>query len=362
MKKIYTFTILVLSSTVMFGQVLFNEVCYDPSNNSLDGDTNGDGVYDQSQDEFIEIYNNSNTNFDISNYAIFDDTSATVAEFIFPAGTLIPPRGVVVVFGGGTPVGNFGGAIVLTDTNGLSLNNSGEVIALKDANGATVLTFDSDALSNNPNESYTLFPDVTGSFIQHADSTSILFSPGTKVDGTPFDTNIVVTDLTVQGMNGVDSITTLAGTLQMMAMVMPISAADTSVTWSIGTGSSLATISASGLLTALANGDVTVIATSNDTLGTSDSTVISITNQSTGLNERIADFEFSVFPNPTADNLSIKIKEKATKIDIYGLNGQLVRSIQPQVNSINVADLEPGTYLIRVSVGTKFSTSRFIKK
>jgi hypothetical protein len=346
----------------MFGQILFNEVCYDPSNNNLDGDTNGDGVYDQGEDEFIEIYNNSNTNFDISNYELFDDTAATVAEYIFPAGTLIPPRGVLVLFGGGTPVGNFGGAIVLVDTNGISLNNSGEVIALKDANGVTVLTFDSDALSNNPNESYTLYPDVTGILTQHGDSTAILFSPGTRVDGTPFDTNIVVTSLMVQGMAGVDSINTLAGTLQMMATALPTSAADTTVTWSLSTGSTFATISATGLLTAVADGDVTVIATSNDTLGTSDSTVISITNQSTGINEFANDFEFSIYPNPATDQLNINLKERATQIDVYTLSGQLVKSVQPKTNTINIQEVESGIYLVRVMVGSKVSTSRLIKK
>lgn len=362
MKKIYTLSLLILSSSMMFGQVLFNEVCYDPSNSGLDGDTNGDGVYDQGEDEFVEIYNNSNTNFDISNYSIWDDTAATAAEYIFPTGTLIPPRGVVVVFGGGTPTGNFGGAIILTDTNGMSFNNSGEVITLRDTSGNIVLTFDSDALSNNPNESYTRFPDVTGAFVQHNDSTAVLFSPGTKVDGTSFDTNIVVTSITVQGMGGVDSINTIAGTLHMMAMVMPTFAADTSVTWSLSSGSSLATINSSGLLTAVANGVVTVVATSNDILGTSDSMMVVITNQSTSIQERTNELEFTIFPNPARDQVTINIAERITQIDVYTLSGQLVKSVQPQTNTINVQELETGAYLMRVMVGNKMSTSRLVKQ
>jgi hypothetical protein len=76
-----------------------------------------------------------------------------------------------------------------TGTAGLSLNNSGEVIAIKDASGNVILTFDSDALSNNPDESYTRNPDISGSFEQHATNTSLLFSPGTKIDGSAFNTN-----------------------------------------------------------------------------------------------------------------------------------------------------------------------------
>ena len=42
-------------------------------------------------------------------------------------------------------------------------------------------------LSNNPNESYTRFPDLTGDFEQHATAfAGVLFSPGTRIDGSTF--------------------------------------------------------------------------------------------------------------------------------------------------------------------------------
>ena len=43
---------------------------------------------------------------------------------------------------------------------------------------------------NNPNESYTRNPDLIGEFEQHSgieSSGGRLFSPGTKLDGTPFN-------------------------------------------------------------------------------------------------------------------------------------------------------------------------------
>jgi len=182
------------------GTLIINEVLYDPSNSGLDGDANGDGVYVQDDDSFIEIYNSDSTNsFDISGYEIWDDTtSAGTLQYTFPSGTIIPSKEVVVVFGGDTNVGSFGTAVVLNANTGLNFNNSGEVIGVKDNNGTWALIFDSDALSNNPNESYTRNPDVIGSFEQHNDNTPILFSPGTKIDGSSFRPGVGLTE-------GVDS-------------------------------------------------------------------------------------------------------------------------------------------------------------
>lgn len=172
-------------------QLIINEVLYDPSNSALDGDANGDGVYGQDDDSFIEFINTDSVNYDMSGYQIWDDTTTGTLQYTILQGTIVPPGGAVVVFGGGTPTGNFGGAIILTASaspDGLNLNNSGEVIVIKDSNGQPILSFDSDALSNNPNESYTRNPDISGAFEQHGDNTPILFSPGTRIDGTPFNT------------------------------------------------------------------------------------------------------------------------------------------------------------------------------
>ena len=187
-------TAVVLCTSGLFAQLIINEVLYDPSNTSLDGDANGDGAYDQEGDAFIEFYNDGFVNLDISGYQVWDDTATGSIVYTFPASTIIPPKGALVLFGGGTPTGSFGGAIVLADTGseGLSLNNSGEIIMIADASGNIVLSFDSDALSNNPNESYTRNPDITGAFEQHNDNTTLLFSPGTKVDGSSFDTTLAV--------------------------------------------------------------------------------------------------------------------------------------------------------------------------
>lgn len=199
MKTIFTFVFTILMAAYSHGQLIINEVLYDPSNTSLEGDANGDGVYDQAQDEFIEFVNIGANDLNIFKYRIFDKDKVTGVKTrrhtIISA--TVPSNGALVVFGGGSPVGSFGGAIVRVDndTLGLSLSNSGEIIILEDSLGNVLDSMDTDALSNNPNESYTRNPDISGDFVQHGSVTpGKLFSPGTRVNGDPFNTVLFVQD------------------------------------------------------------------------------------------------------------------------------------------------------------------------
>jgi hypothetical protein len=169
-------------------QLVLNEILYDPSNSGLDGDANGDGAYAQSEDEFVELVNLSSQSLDISGFQLFDAESlGATANHTFPSGTILDPGKAIVVFGGGTPTGPFGGATLQTSTSGdLNLNNAGDELILLDADGNELLRFDIEPLSNNPNESYTRSPDLTGDFEQHSANNTALFSPGTKTDGTSF--------------------------------------------------------------------------------------------------------------------------------------------------------------------------------
>lgn len=74
------------------------------------------------------------------------------------------------------------------------------------------------------------------------------------------------------------TITTDKGTLQLGATIAPATASQ-NVTWAITTGSTLATVSATGLVTAKANGTVTVVATSVNSPTISGSFTVTITNQ-----------------------------------------------------------------------------------
>ena len=170
--------------------LILNEILYDPSNTALDGDANNDGVYAQNEDEFLEFINLSSVELDLSGYKIFDDENllAGVPNHLFPDGSIVPAGKAIVIFGGGTPTGSFGNAVIQTSSSGdFNLNNAGDMMYLFDTQDSLILSFDIVPLSDNPNESYTRNPDITGEFEQHhLAAEGVLFSPGTRLDGTPF--------------------------------------------------------------------------------------------------------------------------------------------------------------------------------
>ncbi|VAW42332.1 hypothetical protein MNBD_GAMMA01-1105 [hydrothermal vent metagenome] len=166
--------------------LVINEFLADPAS-GIDGDANGDGVRDSTDDEFVEIYNNSGAPVNISNWTLSDAVSV---RHTFPNGTIIPANCSIVIFGGDTATGAFGFSLVQI-ANGaseaLGLNNGGDTITL--ASGATPIASVVYGAEGGENQSLTRDPEVTGVLILHSDATNAggtLFSPGTNADGSNF--------------------------------------------------------------------------------------------------------------------------------------------------------------------------------
>ncbi|MFC1765291.1 DUF4347 domain-containing protein, partial [Planctomycetota bacterium] len=201
--------------------MIINEFLADPPAGAV-GDANGDGIRDAADDEFVELVNDSIYAVDISSWTMKDSSEIT---HTFPAGTVVPANGAIVIFGGGTPTGSFGGAQVQTASEGsLSLDDSNDSNdSIKLYNGGYPVATLAYGPAANTDQSLTRDPDVSGSFTEHSTATSsggALFSPGTKIDGSLFLTsdfgfgetgltrdesnNLVITDI-----NGGDSNDTL---------------------------------------------------------------------------------------------------------------------------------------------------------
>lgn len=163
---------------------VINEFLADPAS-GLAGDANGDGVRHYGADEFVEIVNVSDSSMDISGWTLADGSSV---RHVFPAGTVVPADCTIVVFGGGSPNGTFGAAVVQTASTGeLSLNNDGDSITLNDGSSDRALV--EYGSEGGDNQSLTLDPDVSGAFVKHSTaygSGGALFSPGTHIDGSSF--------------------------------------------------------------------------------------------------------------------------------------------------------------------------------
>ncbi|MEE8357460.1 MAG: lamin tail domain-containing protein [Anaerolineales bacterium] len=165
-------------------QIVLNEIHADPD--PVNGDANGDGEVNYDDDEFLEFINLLDTDLDISDWEI---TDAARSRFSFPGGTVLSPYCPIIVFGGGTPEGDFGGSLVLT-AGSLALNNTGDTISLWDEEGNLRLR-----LSYGPegglNQSLTRNPDLIGYPLEvHSESPSAenrLYSPGLKLNGEIFE-------------------------------------------------------------------------------------------------------------------------------------------------------------------------------
>jgi hypothetical protein len=111
----------------------------------------------------------------------------------------------------------------------------------------------------------------SGVWTENRTGSELGYAQGISIGG------LVGLDVTTQGSVPA-TITTGGGTLQMVATVYPATASQ-AVTWSIVPGTGMATVNATGLVTALTDGTVWAKATSVQDVTMSDSLLITMTNQ-----------------------------------------------------------------------------------
>ncbi|MGH9941043.1 MAG: lamin tail domain-containing protein, partial [Pyrinomonadaceae bacterium] len=168
----------------------------------VEGDANRDGVRSADDDEFVELLNNSDAPLELSGIVLADATSN---RFTFPANTALEAGRAVVIFGGGAALATdetiFGGALVFKASS-LGLNDGGDTLNVKlpQGGGETLIAAQSYGPGMPPlpaapaNQSLTRAPDAEvgaggGEFNAHTTATNSdgrRFSPGTRIDGTPF--------------------------------------------------------------------------------------------------------------------------------------------------------------------------------
>jgi Leucine-rich repeat (LRR) protein len=172
---------------------------------------------------------------------------------------------------------------------------------------------------------------------------------------------VLVNTITVQGEAGVSTISTNGGTLQMEAAVLPVNTADDTFTWSVTNGTGSATISVAGLLTATAEGTVTVTATANDASGIIGSKTIMISNQSVGIST-ISFQNLRIYPNPTNNLINISVLEKVHSIRIMDITGKVVKDFNNKEIKLNISEFTAGIYFLEIANSEKKSMIKIIKK
>lgn len=164
------------------GDLVINELMIDPPSGP-EGDTNGDGLRDAFDDEFVEIVDVSNTPIYLEHIAL-QVGGETV--FQFPPSCL-PPGGTAVVWGGFTGDGGPStppGSVAYVASSRLGLTNGGGWLQLKSAAGEVV---DEAKWSGSPEQSLTLAPQIDGATLEPHTTINDdrLHSPGLCADGSP---------------------------------------------------------------------------------------------------------------------------------------------------------------------------------
>ena len=92
--------------------------------------------------------------------------------------------------------------------------------------------------------------------------------------------------------------------------------------------------------------------------GVSDLSEEACANYFHGLNEN--DGKVSIYPNPTSDKVNVECAGMS-QIDIYTLDGKLVRSLKVEDASVQVDGLESGVYMLRILKGDETLVRRIVK-
>ncbi|AZQ64682.1 T9SS type A sorting domain-containing protein [Flammeovirga pectinis] len=151
--------------------------------------------------------------------------------------------------------------------------------------------------------------------------------------------------------------------LQLTAEVLPLNADDKSISYS-SSDPTIATVNASGLVTALSAGTVTITVTTADGSLT-DKSELTVTNKlltSNGLSLE-DELNYVLYPNPVKDLFYIKGLVNSGQIEIFNSIGERVLNTNftnQKTVSIDVKSLNSGIYFVRILDGKTFNVKKII--
>jgi hypothetical protein len=160
------------------------------------------------------------------------------------------------------------------------------------------------------------------------------------------------------------SITARGDSLNVRATVNPEDADDKTLIWSVS-GDGDATIKELNANTiriiAVSDGNITVTATAQDGSGVSGTHDISISGQTVGLNETMAQ-EIGIVPNPAKNVIRISVPERS-EVAIHNVLGNVMITKWVDVDDeLNIQHLEAGLYFVIIRSGDYYKTVRLIKE
>ncbi len=169
---------------------------------------------------------------------------------------------------------------------------------------------------------------------------------------------VLVETITLEGEGGLNSISENGGQLQMMAHILPDSASNNKLHWSVVPLTGQGNIDQQGLLTAVSDGTLEVVARADDMGAVEETVVINITGQVTSSVLENVVKEIEISPDPDHDILNIRFMnpdDDQSIIRIFNIFGSLVYVDEVRSNTvqIDVSFLETGYYIVQVNCHQK---------
>ncbi|MEM1359818.1 MAG: lamin tail domain-containing protein, partial [Bacteroidota bacterium] len=346
--------------------LVINEVLADPTNSSdpTANDTNGNGAVN-SGDEFVEIINVTDTDIDVSGYTVGDDTGP---RYTFPVGTIIPAfSGFVVI---GDPVGNSlscatNATLLGTGTGFIGLSNAGDIIDLRTSSGVLVHNM-SYGSEGGLGESLALNPDgnIVGGYVLH----------------TTIATNPVTSSPCEENPNAGVSLP-----VELLSFNAEAAPKQVNLTWITTNEVANDRFEVQRSLDGQDWSTIGEVAAAPHT-GRSTENTYRFSDQAPLVGDnyyRLAQIDLDgtrtlygpvrayfssrvglgLYPNPVTNTLNLtQLLEVTDRLQLLGADGRLLRELPVASAAIEVADLQPGVYLLRVEGAVEVSVLRFVKQ
>lgn len=342
----FTFT----DGTCIASPLVINEFLADPDDAT---DVNQDNMTGNQRDEFVEIFNTSNTPIDISGYTVGDENGP---RFTFPSGATIGARSAVVVFGQAPTQSAFGCPVY--GSGSLGLNNSGDEVNVRNAAGGLIAQVAFTSSTNDVSSARN--PDFTGDFVNHTNisSNAVNFSPCESNTTPGLVLPVTLTSLTaVQTAKSVNVHWSTEREVNNDYFVVDRSS--NGINWS-----ELGMVAAAGTdAAAYSFADDAPLSGMNyyrlrqyDVDGT-----MSVHGP---VQTRFAGEGLSVFPNPVNDLLSFsRSLAEGASVTVTDVNGRLITEAKVSPAGLDVRQLRGGMYLITVQEGDSVpQVIRFVKR
>lgn len=253
-----------------------------------------------------------------------------------------------------------------------------EVASYRILRGATVASMTPIATVSGNARSFTdLKPDVA----QPLYSVEMVCASATRAEGGSVRSNVVstadayyTTMVNTVEIVSADNRTDIGGdnssTLQLNAVVTPITANYRTVNWTVEAGSDIATVSPSGVVemkSGASSGQVVVRATAVDGSGAYGEITL---NAMSAIGDTKADVKADgvLTCSPWAADTDVTIEGMADgetiRLVIFDLSGVVCKSLEVNSSSVTVSvdNLVPGHYFVRSEGSSGVATCRFVKK